>query len=93
MRPYKLKLAKKLHGIMSPSMESTANRLEDHWPQAKERILKEWDLLTESDLDRSSRQYDKIVSLIRRRYGGRVEIIQEAAIRDALNRLLASLEE
>lgn len=74
-------------------MESTANRLEDHWPQAKERILKEWDLLTESDLERSNRQYDKIVSLIRRRYGGRVEIIQEAAIRDALNRLLSSLED
>lgn len=74
-------------------MESTANRLEDHWPQAKERILKEWDLLTESDLERCNRQYDKIVSLIRRRYGGRVEIIQEASIRDALNRLMASLEE
>lgn len=78
---------------MSPPMESTANRLEDHWPHAKERILKEWDLLTDSDLERTGRQYDKIVSLIRRRYGGRVEIIQEAAIRDALNRLLVPLEE
>jgi hypothetical protein len=74
-------------------MESTANRLEDHWPQARERILKEWDLLTESDLERTDRQFDKLVSLIRRRYGGRVEIIQEASIRDALNRLLHSLED
>lgn len=92
MMAYKLKLAKKFHGIMSPAMESTPNRLEDHWPQAKERILKEWDLLTDSDLERSGRKFDKLVSLIRRRYGGRVEIIQEAAIRDALNRLLSSLE-
>ena len=78
---------------MNSAMPSTANRLEDHWPQAKERILQEWDLLTDSDLERSGRQFDKIVSLIRRRYGGRVEIIQEAAIRDALNRMLSRLEE
>ena len=77
---------------MSPAMQRTANRLEAHWPEAKERILKEWDLLTDSDLERSGRKFDQIVTLIRRRYGGRVEIIQEASIRDALNRLLASIE-
>lgn len=79
--------------MSSPDMPSTANRLEDHWPQAKKRILQEWDLLTDSDLERSDRQFDKLVSLIRRRYGGRVEIIQEAAIRDALSRLLSRLED
>lgn len=55
-------------------------------------LLKEWDLLTEEDLDRNGMRYDQLVSLIRRRYGGRVEIIQEAAIRDTLNRILFSLE-
>jgi len=74
-------------------MSPTANRLEDHWPQIRPRILQEWDLLSEEDLDRSGMQFDRIVALIRRRYGGRTEIIQEAAIRDSLNRLLASLEE
>ena len=34
----------------------------------------------------------RAVSLIRTRYGGRVEIIQEAAIRDTLNRILQEIE-
>ncbi|MCC6273826.1 MAG: hypothetical protein IT572_10205 [Deltaproteobacteria bacterium] len=73
-------------------MSPTPNRLEDQWPQIQPRILQEWDLLSEEDLDRSGMQFDQIVTLIRRRYGGRTEIIQEAAIRGALNRILASLE-
>lgn len=75
------------------AMSPTPNRLEDHWQQIRPRILQEWDLLTEEDLDRVGMQFDRIVGLIRRRYGGRTEIIQEAAIRDALNRILASLED
>ena len=74
-------------------MGHTPNRLEVQWSQIRPRIQKEWDLLTEEDLDRSDMEFDRLVELIRRRYGGRVEIIQEAAIRDALNRILASLEE
>jgi len=73
-------------------VSTTPNRLEDHWDLLQERILDEWDLLTESDLRRCDKQYDQIVQLIRRRYGGRVEIIQEAAIRDALNRILSQVE-
>ena len=73
-------------------MGHTPNRLEVHWHQIRPRILKEWDLLTEEDLDRSDMEFDRLVDLIRRRYGGRIEIIQEAAIRDALNRILASIE-
>ena len=74
-------------------MGHTPNRLEVHWSQIRPRILKEWELLTEEDLERSDKEFDRLVELIRRRYGGRVEIIQEAAIRDALNRILATLEE
>ena len=70
----------------------TPNRLEDEWGQIRERILREWDLLTPEDLDRSRMEYDQIVRLIRKRYGGRTEIIQEAAIRDTLNRILQKLE-
>lgn len=73
-------------------MSPTPNRLEDHWAQIRPQILQAWDLLTEEDLERSGPRVDQIVALIRRRYGGRTEIIQEAAIRDALNRILASLE-
>ncbi|MFO1462748.1 MAG: hypothetical protein U1F66_03155 [bacterium] len=73
-------------------MSSTPNRLEDHWDQIQERILQEWDLLTEEDLQGTGRQFDKIVQLIRRRYGGRVEIIQEAAIRATLLRILSQIE-
>ena len=73
-------------------MSPTPNRLEDHWSQIRPLILKEWDLLTEEDLERTGMQFDRIVDLIRRRYGGRVEIIQEASIRDTINRILASLE-
>ena len=73
-------------------MSPTPNRLEDHWSDIRPILLKEWDLLTEEDLDRNGMRFDHLVSLIRRRYGGRVEIIQEAAIRDALNRILRSFE-
>ena len=73
-------------------MSPTPNRLEDHWTGIRPLLLKEWDLLTEEDLDRHGMRFDQLVSLIRRRYGGRVEIIQEAAIRDTLNRILSSLE-
>ncbi|MCE9624210.1 MAG: CsbD family protein [Deltaproteobacteria bacterium] len=73
-------------------MSPTPNRLEDEWVQIRERILREWDLLTPDDLDRSRMEYDQIVKLIRKRYGGRKEIIQEAAIRDTLNRILQKLE-
>ena len=73
-------------------MSPTPNRLEDEWGQIQERILREWDLLTPEDLGRSRMEYDQIVRLIRKRYGGRTEIIQEAAIRDTLNRILQKLE-
>jgi len=73
-------------------MAATPNRLDEHWAEVKLRILQEWNLLSEEDLEETGRQFDHIVQLVRRRYGGRVEIIQEAAIRDALNRILQQLE-
>jgi hypothetical protein len=73
-------------------MSHTPNRLEDNWEKIKPLILKEWDLLNEADLEYIDREFDRLVQMIRQRYGGRVEIVQEAAIRNALNALLAKVE-
>ena len=73
-------------------MSHTPNRLEDNWEKIKPLILKEWDLLNEADLEYIDREFNRLVQVIRQRYGGRVEIVQEAAIRDALNALLAKVE-
>jgi hypothetical protein len=74
-------------------MHFTPNRLEDHWLRIKPLIQQEWNRLSESDLDAMDGRFDLLVTLIRQRYGGRVEIIQEAAIRDTLNRLLKTVEQ
>jgi len=77
----------------SAAMAHTPNRLESNWSQIKPRILAEWPQLTAGDLDRTEKQYDKLVHFVRENYGGRVDIIQEASIRTTLNRILAEIEE
>lgn len=71
---------------------STPNRLEENWHKIKPLLLEEWKQLSEYDLDASACEFDKIVTLIRHSYGGRVEIIQEASIRDRIGEILASIE-
>jgi len=73
-------------------MGHTPNRLEDHWEAIKPLLLVEWGELSEGDLEYVDKRFDKLVEVIRQLYGGRVEIIQEAAIRDRLNQLLAQVE-
>lgn len=73
-------------------MGFTPNRLDDNWDRIKPLILKEWDRLSGADLEYIDTEFDRLVEVIRERYGGRVEIIQEAAIRDRLNELLAQVE-
>lgn len=73
-------------------MAHTPNRLETNWIKIKPRILAEWPNLTIDDLDRTEKEYDKLVHFIRENYGGRVDIIQEASIRTTLNQILAELE-
>ncbi len=72
---------------------TTPNRLEQHWDKIKPLILQEWDLLIDADLERTEKKFDKLVEVIRQRYGGRVEIIQEASIRETLNQLLSKVEQ
>lgn len=73
-------------------MSHTPNRLEDHWPKLKDLIIQEWSELSQADLEEARFQFDKLVEIIRFRYGGRAEIIQEARIRDRLNKMLAELD-
>jgi hypothetical protein len=47
--------------------------------------------LNAEDLNWVAGHFDRLVEVIRNRYGGRVEIVQEAAIRDTLNQILAEL--
>ncbi len=69
-------------------MGHTPNRLEDNWTKLKPLLLQEWDQLSEADLMATDCRFDKLVEVIRQRYGGRLEIIQEAKIRDILNEML-----
>ncbi len=77
---------------MDDFMSPTPNRMETNWDKLKPLLLKEWDLLSEADLEWVDEEFDRLVEVIRQRYGGRVEIIQEASIRDTLNTLLAKIE-
>ncbi|MCP5468148.1 MAG: hypothetical protein H7A32_02635 [Deltaproteobacteria bacterium] len=73
-------------------MSHTLNRMEENWLQLAPLIQKEWNRLSQADLDYIDTEYDRLVEIVRQRYGGRKEIIQEAAIRTRLNSLLASIE-
>lgn len=73
-------------------MGHTPNRMEVHWKALKPLIRQEWDRLTDADLDYVDCRFDRLVEMIRQHYGGRAEIVQEAAIRDKLNEFFARLE-
>lgn len=73
-------------------MPHTPNRLETHWTEIKPLVLKEWPALTEADLENTGKQFDKLVDVIRENCGGRAGIIQEAAIRTHLTKILDSWE-
>jgi len=73
-------------------MAYTPNRMEDHWDKLKPLLQKEWDLLNDADLQFIDKRFDFLVDLIRQRYGGRANIIQEASIRDRVNQMLQDLE-
>lgn len=69
-------------------MNHTTNRLEDNWEKIIDLIKTEWPEVSNADLEYIDKEYDRLVSIIRQRYGGRKEIIQEAAIRDQINAIL-----
>jgi len=73
-------------------MGHTLNRLEENWQALKPLLLAEWPELSPADLHEIHFQFDKLVDTIRLRYGGRNEIIQEAKIRDILNRMLREIK-
>jgi hypothetical protein len=74
-------------------MGHTPNRMEDHWQQLKPLLQQEWSQLSDADLQYINKEFDRLVEVIRQRYGGRTEIMQEAAIRDRLNEIFKKLEE
>ena len=73
-------------------MGHTPNRMEDNWAALKPLLKKEWDQLSDADLQYIDKEFDRLVEVIRQRYGGRAEIIQEASIRDRLNKIFKKLE-
>ena len=74
-------------------MKHTPNRLETHWNAISPLVLEKWKKLNQADLDLIDAHFDRLVEILRQRYGGRAEIIQEAAIRDDLNQILQRLSE
>lgn len=74
-------------------MSHTPNRLETYWNAISPLMLEKWKLLNQADLDLIDAHFDRLVEILRQRYGGRAEIIQEAAIRDDLNQILQRLSE
>ena len=71
---------------------SLPNRLETQWPELKLKLQSKWDRLSDTDLEKIDGHFDFLVKVLRNLYGGRIEIIQEAAIRDSLNEMLTELE-
>ncbi|MBI2335241.1 MAG: hypothetical protein HYU97_00545 [Deltaproteobacteria bacterium] len=71
---------------------SLPNRLETQWPELKLKLQNKWDRLSDTDLEKINGHFDLLVKTLRNLYGGRIEIIQEAAIRDSLNEMLTELE-
>ena len=71
---------------------ATLNRLEENWDKISPLLLKEWDRLNDADLLWTEKKFDRLVEVIHDRYGGRTEIIQEAAIRNRVNQLLRQVE-
>lgn len=69
------------------------NRLEQHWEAIKPQILKDWDILTQEDLEHSGPHFDRVLELIQTRYyPGRSRISVEGKIRDYLYNLLDALD-
>lgn len=73
-------------------MEHTKNRFEEHWEQLVPLIKEHWNKLSAADFAYINFEFDRLVEVIRQRYGGRKEIIQEAAIRQKVADMLAKLE-
>lgn len=71
---------------------SIPNRLQKNWKQIGAMLQARYDKLTASDLVQIDGEFDRLVQVLRSLYGGRIEIIQEAVIRDDLNILLAKIE-
>lgn len=74
-------------------MKHTPNRLEDNWSKIKPLLSQAWPELSEADFQYIDQRFDRLVEIIRQRYGGRTEIIQEAAIRERVNDLLSQVED
>ncbi len=70
---------------------SQPNRLQENWQKMKPLLQEKWDRLSDTDLDYIAGQFDILVETLRQLYGGRIEIIQEAAIRDSVNDILNKL--
>lgn len=73
-------------------MGHTPNRLEDHWAKLEPLLTQTWPKLNEADFAYINQRFDRLVEIIRQRYGGRTEIIQEASIREQVNELLSQVE-
>ena len=71
---------------------SIPNRLEKNWQRIGPMLQARYDKLSDTDLVQIDGEFDRLVQVLRTLYGGRIEIIQEAVIRDYLNELLSQVE-
>ncbi len=71
---------------------STLNRLQTHWKTLNPRILKEWNRLTDSDLEYTEGEFDRLVEVIKQRYDGPVYKVSEEVIRYVVLQMLKEVE-
>jgi len=72
--------------------QTTPNRLQQHWEEARGFLRREWPRLTEADLDQIDGEYDRLIHCLKEIYRGPDEITQEAPIKGRLQRYLNDLE-
>ncbi len=72
---------------------STPNRLQTHWQELKPLLLKEWPKLTDSDLEYTSGEFDRLVEVIKQRYDGPVYTVSEEVIRYVVLKMLQKVED
>jgi hypothetical protein len=72
-------------------MEHTANRMQEHWTEAKLFIKKTWPKFTEVELKRINGDFDRFLATLHELYNDFPA--REAEAREQLNRLFNRLDE
>ena len=73
-------------------MAFTPNRIEKNWDAVVPFLKRTWTKLTDVDIEEVDGRYDRLIDKIKDIYGGNIQIMQEAHIKQTLQTFLNDLE-